>query len=117
MMKWRPWPPLQSKKFEAKITVHQLSGLLISPHLHDSSRFSVEIKWKGSKGISLGSLRKSVRRNFTKEEFLREDGVVQWDEEFRCVCSFSAYKEGLFHPWEVSFTVFDVSSQLGLHFF
>ncbi|KAI3458759.1 hypothetical protein Pfo_015422 [Paulownia fortunei] len=108
MMKWRPWPPLlPSKKFEAKITVHQLRGLLLSPQLQDSSRFSVEIKWKGSKGIGLGSLRRSVRRNFTKEEFLREDGVVQWDEEFRCVCSFSAYKEGLFHPWKVSFTVFN----------
>ncbi|KAK6135975.1 hypothetical protein DH2020_030247 [Rehmannia glutinosa] len=105
MMKWRPWP---SKKFEAKITVHQLRGLLLPPNLvQESSRFSVEIKWKGTKGIGLGSLRKSsVRRNFTKEESLtlREDddgiGVVEWDEEFRCVCNFSGYKEGLFHPWE-----------------
>ncbi|KAK4431221.1 hypothetical protein Salat_0884200 [Sesamum alatum] len=107
MMKWRPWPPLSSKKFEAKITVHQLRGLIPSPQLQDSSRFSVEIKWKGSKGIGLGSLRRRVRRNFTKEELLGEDGVVQWDEEFRCVCSFSAYKEGSFHPWKVSFAVFN----------
>ncbi|PIN18537.1 hypothetical protein CDL12_08799 [Handroanthus impetiginosus] len=107
MMKWRP-----SKKFEAKITVHELRGLLISStKLQDSSRFSVEIKWKGSKGIGLSSLRRKVRRNFTKEEFLRGDGIVQWDEEFKCVCSFSPYKDGLFHPWEVSFAVFNGSKQ------
>lgn len=83
MMKWRPWPPLQSKKFEAKITIHELRGILATPNsLPDSSRFSVEIKWKGSKVISLTSLRKSVRRNFTKEELLGEDGIVRWDEEF-----------------------------------
>ncbi|XP_011076874.1 uncharacterized protein LOC105161020 isoform X2 [Sesamum indicum] len=107
MMKWRPWPPLSSKKFEAKITVHHLGGLFPSPQLQDSSRFSVEIKWKGSKGIGLGSLRRSVRRNFTKEELLGEDGVVHWGEEFRCICSFSTYKEGSFHPWKVSFAVFN----------
>ncbi|KAL8551904.1 hypothetical protein ACS0TY_000811 [Phlomoides rotata] len=106
MMKWRPWPPLQSKKFEAKITIHELRGILGSPNLPDYSGFSVEIKWKGSKGISLTSLRKDVRRNFTKEEMLGEDGIVRWGEEFRCFGSFSGYKDGSFHPWEVSFAVF-----------
>ncbi|CAN4106921.1 unnamed protein product [Withania somnifera] len=56
MMKWMPWPPLlSSKKFEAKITVNCLKG--------------------SSKGISLNLssfTRRSVKKNFTKEEFLCE---------------------------------------------
>ncbi|KAL3838142.1 hypothetical protein ACJIZ3_022733 [Penstemon smallii] len=108
MMKWRPWPPFSSRKFDAKITLHQLRGLqLSSSQLQNSSKLAVEIKWKGSKGIGLSSLRRSVRKNLTKEESLTEDGVVEWNEEFQSTCSFSAYKEGVFHPWEVSFTVFN----------
>ncbi|KAA8539063.1 hypothetical protein F0562_025755 [Nyssa sinensis] len=110
MMKWRP----SSKKFEAKIVVRHLEGLCISqgvtekrPAFDDFARLTVEIKWKGSKGNALSSLRRRVKRNFTKEEGLREDGVVEWNEEFGIVCSFSAYKEGVFHPWEVAFTVFN----------
>lgn len=108
-MKWRPWPPLPSKKFDARITLNHLRGLDLSPELRDScSRFTVEIRWKGPKGIAL---RRSVRRNFTKEGFLGSDGVVRWDEEFRCLCNFSSCKDGaLFHPWEVSFTLLNVSS-------
>uniref|UniRef100_A0A5B6ZE64 C2 NT-type domain-containing protein n=1 Tax=Davidia involucrata TaxID=16924 RepID=A0A5B6ZE64_DAVIN len=112
MMKWRP---LSSKKSEAKIVVRHLKGLCISQGVvekrpeafDDFARLSVEIKWKGSKGNALSSFRRSVKRNFTKEESLREDGVIEWNEEFRSVCSFSAYKEGVFHPWEVAFTVFN----------
>ncbi|KAA8534603.1 hypothetical protein F0562_032138 [Nyssa sinensis] len=115
MMKWRPWPPLSSKKSETKIVIRRLEGLCISsqdvaeklPDFGDFLRFSVEIKWKGSKGNALSSLRRIIKRNFTKEESLKDDGVVEWNEEFRSVCSFSAYKEGVFHPWEVTFTVFN----------
>ncbi|KAL3523693.1 hypothetical protein ACH5RR_016527 [Cinchona calisaya] len=116
MMKWRPWPPLSTKKFEAKIIVNQLKGLKILPEksmgLQDCySRLAVEIKWKGSKGNALSSLGRTVRRNFTKEESLREDGVVEWNEEFQSVCSFAGYKDGVFYPWEVVFTVFNASNR------
>ncbi|KAL2549128.1 hypothetical protein Fot_10658 [Forsythia ovata] len=111
MMKWRPWPSISCKKVEAKITIHQIKGLFISSELQDSARFAVEIKWRGSKGNALRTLKRSVRRNFTKEETLREDGVVEWNEKFQNVCNLLAFKEGLFHPWEVSFTVFNGSKQ------
>ncbi|KAL7184975.1 hypothetical protein ACSBR2_027006 [Camellia fascicularis] len=106
MMKWRP-----SKKFEAKIIVCRLEGLCRlsgkGSEIEEFGRLAVEIKWKGSKSNGLSYLRRSVRRNYTKEESMREDRVVEWNEEFRSVCSFSAYKEGSFHPWEVTFTVFN----------
>lgn len=119
MMKWRPWPPLTSKKFEAKIVIRRLQGLHYAGVEQDSEKLAVEVKWKGSKPNALTSFRRSVRRNFTREESLirkDDDGVVEWDEEFFSVCNFSAIKEGLFYPWEVSFTVFNVSSQFGFFF-
>lgn len=102
MMKWGAW---QWKKLEARMTIHHLQSVVSG-----GGRYSVEIKWKGTKGISLTSLRKkSVRRNFTKEVLCCDDGIARWDEEFRCCCSFSANKDGSFHPWDLSFTVFSVS--------
>lgn len=88
MTKWRPWPPQSSKKFEVKIMIKQLEGLKVlaegvaekSMVAGDYSRLAVEIKWKGSKGNALSSLRRTVKRNFTKEESLRE-GVVECNEE------------------------------------
>ncbi|PHT80761.1 hypothetical protein T459_13776 [Capsicum annuum] len=79
-------------------------------------RLRVEIKWKGSsKGISLnlGSFnRRSVKKNFTKEECLKEDeGIVEWNEEFLSVCKFSGWKDGVFQPWEVVFTVINGTSK------
>jgi hypothetical protein len=74
-------------------------------------RLCVEVKWKGSKGNGLSSLRRIVRRNFTKEESLKKDGIVEWNEEFLSICNFLAYKDGVFHPWEVSFTLFDGLNQ------
>lgn len=84
--------------------------------VHDFDRLRVEIKWKGSsKGISLNLssfTKRSVKKNFTKEESLKEDeGIVEWNEEFLCVCNFSGYKDGVFHPWEVLFTVFKGTSK------
>ncbi|XP_049354557.1 uncharacterized protein LOC125819087 isoform X2 [Solanum verrucosum] len=121
LMKWMPWPPLLlSKKFEAKITVNCLKGFSFLSEKHvgvqDFDRLRVGIKWKGStKGISLNLssfTRKSVKKNFTKEESLKEDeGIVEWNEEFLSVCNFSGYKDGVFHPWEVVFTVFNGTSK------
>ena len=68
-----------------------------------------EIKWRGQKGIALGSLRRSVKRNITNKVVVGDDGLVEWNEGFQSVCSFSYYKDGVFNPWEVSFTVFNVS--------
>ncbi|XP_047980893.1 uncharacterized protein LOC125222377 [Salvia hispanica] len=108
MMKWRPW---QSKKLEARITVHHLKSSLVGDDDESNSRYSVQIKWKGARGISLTSLRrKSVRRNFTKEMLLNQHGIASWEEEFRCFCAFSANKDALLHPWEVSFTLFNGSN-------
>ncbi|KAM3321452.1 hypothetical protein P3S67_002603 [Capsicum chacoense] len=72
--------------------------------------------WKGSsKGISLnlGSFnRRSVKKSFTKEECLKEDeGIVEWNEEFLSVCNFSGWKEGVFQPWKVVFTVINGTSK------
>ncbi|GMH10234.1 hypothetical protein Nepgr_012075 [Nepenthes gracilis] len=114
MINCRPRPSPQSRRFEATIMVHSLKGLQIveddknnSLKLDGYARLMVEIRWKGSKSNGLRALRKREKRNYTKEERLREDGVVQWDEEFRTVCAFSGSKEGIFHPWEVAFIVFN----------
>ncbi|KAM3338534.1 hypothetical protein P3S68_030620 [Capsicum galapagoense] len=118
MMKWMSCSPLlSSKKYEAKITVNCLKGFnfLLNEKMgvQDFDRLRVEIKWKGSsKGISLnlGSFnRRSVKKNFTKEECLKEDkGIVEWNEEFLSVCKFSGWKDGVFQPWEVVFTVINL---------
>ncbi|OVA07190.1 EEIG1/EHBP1 N-terminal domain [Macleaya cordata] len=109
VMRWRPWPPLLSKKFEVKLVLSRLEGFqIVSPEV--LPRLMVEIRWKGPK-IALSSLRRSVKRNFTKEEEARIDGVVEWNEEFQSLSSLTGYKENLFHPWEIAFTVFNVLSQ------
>nr|XP_009771276.1 PREDICTED: uncharacterized protein LOC104221840 isoform X2 [Nicotiana sylvestris] len=120
MMKWRPWPPLSSKKIEAKIIVNCLKDFNFMSNVQmgfqDFEKLRVEIKWKGSKSssLNLSSLTRrssSVKKNFTKEESLKENGVVEWNEEFQSVCNFSANKDGVFHPWEVAFTVFNGTSR------
>ncbi|KAM3280790.1 hypothetical protein P3S67_027810 [Capsicum chacoense] len=124
MMKWMSCSPLlSSKKYEAKITVNCLKGFnfLLNEKMgvQDFDRLRVEIKWKGSsKGISLnlGSFnRRSVKKNFTKEECLKEDeGIVEWNEEFLSVCKFSDWKDGVFQPWEVVFTVINLLTMMKL---
>lgn len=113
MMKWRPWPPLTTKKYEVRLVVGRLEGWdLVREGSGAGEKLTVEIRWKGtSRGkVALSSLRRAVvKRNFTKEVEASQDGVVQWDEEFHTVCSFSCYKDNVFHPWEIAFTVFDVS--------
>lgn len=88
--------------------VRRLEGL--DPTVKDKAeKFTVEIRWKGPK-LALSSLRRSaVKRNFTKEVESQNGDVVEWDEEFQSVCTLSAYKDNVFHPWEISFTVFNVS--------
>lgn len=114
MMKWRPWPPLSSKKFEAKIIIRQLQGFPATSDggSQDLSGLAVEVKWKGSnKSNNPLSFKRSVRRNVTKEGSLKDDGIVEWNEEFVSVCNFLGLKDGGFHQWEVAFTVFDGLNQ------
>ncbi|EOY08523.1 hypothetical protein QUC31_010824 [Theobroma cacao] len=112
MMRWRPWPPLVSKKYEVKLIVRRLEGWdLVGEGSEKSQKLTVEIRWKGPKA-SLSSLRRTVKRNFTKEvDGVDENGAVVWDEEFQTVCSLSAYKENVFHPWEIAFSVLNGLNQ------
>lgn len=112
MMKWRPWPPPVSKKYEVKLLVRTLRGIDLSPE----STFAVEIRWKGPK-LALSSLRRNaVVRNFTGEaqahrvEEDEQNGVVLWDEEFHSFVNLSSNRDNAFHPWEIAFTVFNVFS-------
>ncbi|CAN8259699.1 unnamed protein product [Cochlearia groenlandica] len=106
MMKWRPWPPLVTKKYEVKLSVKKLKGLdLVRESVPEKDRLTVEIRWKGPKA-TLGSLRRTVKRNFTKEG-IGESDVVSWEEEeFQSLCSLTSYKDSLFYPWEIGFSVF-----------
>lgn len=112
MMKWRPWPPLLSRKFEVKLVVKKMEGANYDPVNSDpekDNRRVVEIKWKGPK-IKLGSFRRTAKRDFTREgEIVDPNGVVLWDQEFHSVCTFSGYKENDFLPWEIGFTVLNGS--------
>ncbi|KAL0316016.1 UNVERIFIED_CONTAM: hypothetical protein Sradi_5479800 [Sesamum radiatum] len=113
IMRWRPWPPLISRKYEVKLSVHRLERGGDSVHegaQKDNGDLAVEIRWKGPK-ISLGTFRRTVKRNCTRAEVVkRVDGpngavLVEWDEEFQSVCSLSGYTDNVFHPWEINFTV------------
>ncbi|KAI7736766.1 hypothetical protein M8C21_012641 [Ambrosia artemisiifolia] len=113
VIKWRPWPPLMSKKFKVKLVVKKMEGGGYDPVHADTGKAyhrAVEIKWKGPK-ITLSSFRRTVKRNFTREEKVVDpNGVVQWDEEFETVCTLSGYKDNCFNPWEIGFTVLNGSS-------
>ncbi|KHN37905.1 hypothetical protein glysoja_017029 [Glycine soja] len=100
MMSWPPWPPLSSKKFEVVFIVRRLEGSTSMEKAEEVKSKVVEIKWKGLKGVALSSLRRSIKRNFTREEGLNDAGVVEWNQEFRNVCNFTRYKENVFYPWE-----------------
>uniref|UniRef100_A0A1J3F4D7 C2 NT-type domain-containing protein n=1 Tax=Noccaea caerulescens TaxID=107243 RepID=A0A1J3F4D7_NOCCA len=114
MMKWRPWPPLVTRKYEVKVTVRRLEGWdLVRESSPEKERLTVEIRWKGPKS-TLGSLRRTtVKRNFTKEA-VGESDVVSWeDEEFQSLCSLTCYKDSLFYPWEIAFSVFSSGMKQG----
>ncbi|KAF7818872.1 uncharacterized protein G2W53_024327 [Senna tora] len=119
MMKWRPWPPLVSRKYEVTLIVRRLEGCDLVRECPEkgtceTGKLTVEIRWKGPK-LTLSSLRRTaVVRNFTKEvgvDAVAQNGVVEWDEEFHSLCSLSAYKDNVFHPWEIAFTVFNGLNQ------
>ncbi|XP_031091052.1 uncharacterized protein LOC115996044 [Ipomoea triloba] len=114
MMRWRPWPPLISKKFDVKLVVRRLENLgdggdWVQEGAGACDGASVEIRWKGPPRIALSSFRKTMKRNCTREERFKigPDGavLVEWDEEFQSACNLSAHRDNVFHPWEISFTV------------
>lgn len=104
LIRWPSWPPRPSKKFEVIIVVRRLEGLSLAQDEVEKA-LVCEIKWKGGQKGGLRSLRRSGKRNLTKEVGVGDGGVVEWNETFRSLCSFSGYKDGVFSPWEVSFTV------------
>ncbi|KAI3523120.1 hypothetical protein L1887_01177 [Cichorium endivia] len=105
MIKWRPWPPLLSKKFQVKLVVKKLEGATsdtVQADPEKDNRRAVEVRWKGPKS----TFRRTVKRNFTKEEIVVEpNGAVQWDEEFHTICTLSGIKENAFYPWEIGFNL------------
>ena len=114
-MRWRPWPPLVLRKYEVRLIVRRLEGCdLLRDCGGEPPRLTVEIRWKGPK-LTLGSLRRTpLARNFTREADVAAATVAQWDEEFQSLCNLNAYKDNAFHPWEIAFTVFNVSLSLSL---
>ncbi|GJV08915.1 EEIG1/EHBP1 N-terminal domain-containing protein [Tanacetum coccineum] len=110
MMKWVPWPPLSSSKFQAKITIHHVQDL--SKSGQDCSSLSVEVKWKGSSN-RISFKRGSVKRDMTKGGLVTDDGVVVWNEEFDNVCDLLkvGVNDGGFCQWDVGFKVFNGSNQ------
>ncbi|GAB2272614.1 hypothetical protein Dimus_007436 [Dionaea muscipula] len=133
MMRWRPWPPLVSRKYEVKVVVRRLEGFISQAsdsqmregsekdrcgggEVRSAAALAVEIRWKGQKA-ALSSFRRNVwRRDVTKEAVAvvgENDAVFVFDEEFRSVCNFSAYKDNnnLFLPWEIGFTLLNGSKQ------
>ncbi|KAL9263733.1 hypothetical protein AKJ16_DCAP09214 [Drosera capensis] len=106
MMRWRPWPPLTVRKFDVKLLVHRLIGFGGG----GGGAVAVEVRWKGGKTGGLGStLRRNAaatrRRDFTAE-VVQDEGDLEWEEEFQCVCNLSAYggNGGQLIPWEIGFT-------------
>ncbi|CAL9090075.1 unnamed protein product [Musa textilis] len=111
MMRWRPWPPLSSKKFQVRLVVRRVEGVSAwdeAAAVAEVRKVAVEVRWKGPK-VALSSLRRTVKRNRTREEEVGDGGVVEWNEEFETVCTLTAHKDSGFHPWEIAFNVFDVS--------
>ncbi|KAL8152365.1 hypothetical protein V2J09_010125 [Rumex salicifolius] len=127
MMKWPPWPPLVTRKYEVKVVIRRLEGFNLVRDGSDKENsggrvadppsigggLTVEIRWRGTKVASLmSSLRRTVKRNLTKEIVVADenDGVLAWEEEFQSVCNLSSYKDNnSFHPWEIGFTVLNGS--------
>ncbi|KZV36423.1 hypothetical protein F511_22178 [Dorcoceras hygrometricum] len=121
MIRWRPWPPLISRKYEVKLSMLRFEGgdwVQENPE-KENGGLAVEIRWKGPK-FSLGSFRRSVKRNLTREanasrvDELNGAVLVEWGEEFQTICSLSGYRDNAFHPWEINFTVLHGMHQGGL---
>ncbi|XP_074583751.1 uncharacterized protein LOC141839817 [Curcuma longa] len=112
MMRWRPWLPPLSRKFRVKLVVRRVEGVGDGDEAEAAAgrKMAVEVRWKGPK-LALRSLRRTVKKNRTKEEEVGDGGVVVWNEEFQTLCTLTAHRENDFYPWEVVFTAFNGSNQ------
>ncbi|CAL9764849.1 unnamed protein product [Musa acuminata subsp. burmannicoides] len=106
MVLWRPWQPLLTRKFQVKLVVRRIEGLSVD----GAAAVAAEVTWKGAKA-ALSSLRRTVRRNRTRNEAVGEGGVVDWNEEFEAACTLTAHRENAFHPWEIAFRVLNGLNQ------
>ncbi|KAL2345317.1 hypothetical protein Fmac_006602 [Flemingia macrophylla] len=116
MMRWRPWPPHASRKYEVRLIVQSLQGCdLLRDAARQGSRFALQIRWKGPKSTLASLRRSSVATHVTREaDVLLHDGaaaLLQWDEEFHALCNFNGYRDNVFHPWEIAFTLFNGLNQ------
>ncbi|KAJ6834799.1 uncharacterized protein M6B38_333005 [Iris pallida] len=104
VMRWRPWPPLVSRKFVARLVLKKVEGL---DSEEEEGVVMAEVRWKGPR-LALGSLRRTVKRNCTREEAIMSgSGAVEWNEEFESACTLTCHKENAFHSWEVEIRVFN----------
>nr|CAD1841582.1 unnamed protein product [Ananas comosus var. bracteatus] len=109
MMRWRPWPPLTARKFRVRLVVRRVEG--VAAPAPAPARVTAEVRWKGRPRAALGPLRRTVRRNCTREEEVmaeKDDGEsreeAEQEEEGR------GFGERV-PPWELSFVVFNGANQ------
>ncbi|RWW61500.1 hypothetical protein BHE74_00031441, partial [Ensete ventricosum] len=110
MMRWRPWPPLLSKKFRVRLVLRRVEGVSGGDEAAGTGRkVAVEVRWKGPK-LALSSLRRTARRHRTREVEVGDGGVVELNEEFGTVCTLTgSHKESSFQPWEITFIVLNLA--------
>ncbi|XP_010254435.1 PREDICTED: uncharacterized protein LOC104595407 [Nelumbo nucifera] len=113
MVKWAPWMSSASKKFQVKVKSMKLEGF----NAHDEEEMkgekvvAVKIRWKTPKAglVPLPRLSSSKhrRRHVSTERSVRRGEVIEWDDEFENVCSFSMFckDNSSFNPWDVSFNL------------
>ncbi|KAG6520234.1 hypothetical protein ZIOFF_017272 [Zingiber officinale] len=108
MMRWLQWGSAKNKKYEVRLVVRRIEGMP-----KKSAVAAVEVKWRGPKTVLKSLRRDRVRRSWTREEEIREGGVVVWDEEFLIACTLTALKgdAAAFIPWEIAFTVYSGLSE------
>eukprot|EP00249_Psilotum_nudum_P024783 c29292_g1_i1 orf=850-3129(+) len=105
MMKWRPWPPNFSKRFQVNLTVHCLEGFWpLADHV-GAERVMVDVKWKGPKGKLGSRFRRSLKRGRTTDKLATESGIITWDEDFDHECVLATKRKATFQPWVVHFVV------------
>eukprot|EP01018_Ginkgo_biloba_P024627 Gb_29317 [translate_table: standard] len=105
MMKWRPWPVLINKKFQLRLLLESLEGLSVGDNgSFEKSELMAHVKWKGPKR-KLGSRFRSIQRNCTALQRVRDNGIVEWNENFDHVCVLTMVKDNAFHRWDVRFEI------------
>lgn len=120
MRKWSPWPTISTRKFKVKVKLVKLefNGGNEEEKGEVEKRENVvvvKLKWKGEPkfGLAVPFHRTSKRRtDFSTEKKVGKRGggevvVVELDEEFENVCSFSivSSNDQKFGPWDISFSI------------